>query len=105
MPSILEGFEGFDWDEGNSQKNWHGHRITDAECEQLFFNSPLMTAVDKNHSQKERRFQALGHADSGRLLFAAFTIRKSLIRIISAREMNKREERRYEEEIKRNSKI
>lgn len=103
MASILESFEGFEWDEGNSNKNWLGHRVTDAECEQIFFNSPLVTAVDKNHSQRERRFQALGRADPGRRLFVAFTVRRSLIRIISAREMNKREERRYEEEIKRNS--
>jgi len=103
MATILESFEGFEWDEGNSNKNWHGHRITDAECEQVFFNSPLITGVDKSHSQRERRFQALGRAESGRRLFVAFTIRRSLIRIISAREMNKREERRYEEEIKRNS--
>lgn len=103
MALILASFEGFEWDEGNSNKNWTGHHVTDAECEQVFFNSPLMTAVDRSHSQRERRFQALGQTDSGRLLFAAFTIRTSLIRVISAREMNKREERRYEEEIKRNS--
>ncbi len=105
MASTLENFAGFEWDEGNSNKNWYGHRITDAECEQVFFNSPLMTAVDKGHSKTERRFQALGRSDSGRRLFVAFTIRKTLIRVISAREMNKTEERRYEEEIKRNSKI
>lgn len=101
MASIIENCEGFEWDEGNSHKNWHGHRITDAECEQVFFNSPLLTAVDKSHSQRERRFQALGRADSDKWLFVAFTIRGSFIRVISAREMNNREERRYEEEIKR----
>lgn len=100
---MLASFEGFEWDEGNSNKNWLGHRITDGECEQVFFNSPFMTAVDKSHSQRERRFQALGRGDSDRRLFIAFTIRGSLIRVISAREMNKREERRYEEQIKRNS--
>lgn len=103
MASILENFEGFEWDDGNSNKNWHGHRVVDEECEQVFSNAPLMTAIDKGHSQRERRFQGLGRTNSGRYLFVAFTIRRSLIRVISAREMNKREERRYEEEIKRNS--
>ncbi|MFM9903775.1 MAG: BrnT family toxin [Pyrinomonadaceae bacterium] len=102
MASILEN-EGFEWDDGNAGKNWHGHRVIDAECEQVFSNKPLMTVVDKSHSQSEQRFQALGQADSGRRLFVAFTVRRSLIRVISAREMNTREERRYEEEIKRNS--
>ena len=103
MASILEHCEGFEWDDGNSNKNWHGHHVSDAECEQIYFNLPLMTVADKGHSQRERRFQALGQTDSGRFLFVAFTIRAALIRVISAREMNKREQRRYEEEIKRNS--
>ncbi len=103
MASILENCNGFDWDYGNSNKNWHGHRVIDAECEQVFSNSPLMTAIDKSHSESESRFQALGRTNSGRRLFVAFTIRRSMVRVISARQMNKREERRYEEEIKRNS--
>lgn len=103
MASPLENFEGFDWDDGNSSKNWRGHRVSDAECEQVFFNMPLIVATDRSHSAAERRFQALGRTDSGRLLFVAFTVRGPLIRVISAREMNRREERRYEEEIKRDS--
>lgn len=103
MASILESFEGFEWDEANSNKNWHSHRVTDAECEQVFYNTPLMTAIDKLHSQREQRFQVLGQTDSGRRIFVAFTYRGSQVRVVSAREMNKREENRYEEEIKRNS--
>jgi uncharacterized DUF497 family protein len=46
---------------------------------------------DEKHSQKETRFFALGHTDSGRLLFVVFTIRNNLIRVISARNMNRKE--------------
>ena len=102
MASILENCEGFEWDDGNTNKNWSSHFVTDAECEEVFFNVPLIVAIDKKHSHKEPRFQALGETNSGRCLFVAFTIRARLIRVISSREMNKRENRRYEEEIKRN---
>ena len=105
MASILDDCEGFDWDHGNSNKNWQGHRVSDTECEELFFNFPLILAVDKSHSERERRFHALGHTNSGRWLFVAFAIRERLIRVISAREMNKRETRRYEKEIERDTKI
>jgi uncharacterized DUF497 family protein len=103
MSPILENCEGFDWDEGNSNKNWHRHRVTDGECEEVFFNFPLIVANDRDHSGKENRFAALGRTDDHRRLFIAFAIRRSLVRIISARDMNKNENRRYEEEIKRNA--
>lgn len=101
---MLEDIEGFEWDEGNSNKNWHGHEVTDAECEELFANRPIIVALDVKHSKDgEARHTALGHTNKGRWLFAAFTIRNLLIRVITCRDMNDREVRRYEEEIKRNS--
>jgi uncharacterized protein len=72
---------GFDWDEGNLGKNWASHKVTDAECEQGFFNLPLVVADDVKHSQVERRFYALGQTDAGRLLFLVFTVRRKLIRV------------------------
>ena len=36
----------FDWDGGNSEKNWLRHRVTQSECEQVFFNRPLVTTED-----------------------------------------------------------
>jgi uncharacterized protein len=87
---------GFDWDIGNVEKNWISHKVTAAECEQIFFNLPLVVAGDVKHSQKENRFYALGQTDAGRLLFLIFTIRRKLIRIISARDMNRRERKVYQ---------
>ena len=88
--------EGFDWDEGNRDKNWATHKVSDVEAEQVFFSEPFIAAKDVSHTKSETRFYALGQTDAGRRLFIVFTIRKKLIRIISAREMTRRERRRYE---------
>lgn len=85
----------FQWDEGNAGKNWLRHKVSPSECEQIFFNLPLVPSEDKKHSQEEERYYALGKTDMGRLLFIVFTIRGKNIRIISARDMNKKERRIY----------
>jgi uncharacterized DUF497 family protein len=91
----LQKCEGFDWDRGNRDKNWRKHRVTDAECEQIFFNDPLIASKDPEHSEREPRFFALGQTDAGRPLFVAFTTRNRFIRVISARDMTRRELRKY----------
>ncbi|MBK6712249.1 MAG: BrnT family toxin [Chloroflexi bacterium] len=101
MKNILSNCNGFHWDEGNLEKNWHLHEVTNGECEELFFNLPLIVASDDKHSQLEQRFYALGRTDRERWLFVAFTIRNSLIRVISARDMNQKEARKYSEQVKR----
>ncbi len=101
----VENCEGFDWDEGNSNKNWHLHSVADSECEDVFFNLPLIIAPDKKHSDTEARFFALGRTDADRWLFIAFTVRNKLIRVISARDMTKNEKREYAEKIKRDTGI
>jgi uncharacterized DUF497 family protein/predicted DNA binding CopG/RHH family protein len=84
---------GFNWDEGNVDKNWEKHGVADFECEEVFFNQPLVVRHDPKHSQHEARFYALGRTDSNRLLLVAFTVRRKLIRVVSAREMTRRERR------------
>jgi len=91
----LEKCTGFEWDDGNHGKNWDKHRVSDGEAEETFFNDPLVTGVDTAHSGRERRFFALGQTNARRPLFVVFAIRKHLIRVISAREMTKRELRKY----------
>lgn len=92
----LEGCTGFDWDAGNVDKNWSLHRVAFWEAEEVFFNEPLVVRSDRAHSGGESRHVALGRTDSGRLLFLSFTVRRSLIRIISARDMSRRETHAYE---------
>ena len=92
---------GFDWDEGNLDKNWETHRVAFWEAEEVFLNQPFLVASDPVHSGFEERYYCLGKTDAGRLLFGVFTLRGQLMRIISARDMNKKERRiyrRHEEE-------
>ena len=86
---------GFEWDEGNTGKNWDRHQVTDGECEQIFFNQPLAAMLDEAHYNDEDRILVLGKTDSGRKLFVVSTIRRDLIRVISARDMTKREREVY----------
>jgi uncharacterized DUF497 family protein len=96
MLNDIANCTGFEWDDGNLFKNWEKHRVSATECEQIFFNRPLVAGADKQHSQREARFYALGQTDFGRLLFVVFTIRKNRIRVISARDMNRKEKKVYE---------
>ena len=88
---------GFDWDQGNIEKNWLKHKVSPVECEQVFFNQPLIILDDPKHTISEKRFAAFGCTDAGRLLAVIFTKRGKLLRVISARDMNRRERKFYEE--------
>ena len=87
---------GFEWDDGNSNKNLTKHKVSDSECEQVFFNQPFISGSDVRHSHDESRYYALGKTDTGRRLFVVYTIRNQFIRVISARDMNRNEKREFE---------
>ncbi len=91
----LRNCTGFDWDDGNSDKNWIAHRVARGEAEEVFFNQPLVVRDDDAHSEAEERFYLLGQTNRQRLLFVVFTIRGALVRVISARDMAKREREVY----------
>jgi len=91
----LQNCVGFDWGEHNSYKNWEKHLVTMSECEEIFFNQPLVITDDVMHSGSERRFYLLERTDRERKLFIAFTVRENLIRVISARDMTNTEKRKY----------
>jgi uncharacterized DUF497 family protein len=93
---IIENCTGFDWDEGNLTKNWDKHDVSSGECEQIFFNKPLIVKRNSKHSLFEDRYYVLGRTDSDRFLFAVFTVRNDKIRIISARDMTIAEAKRYQ---------
>ena len=103
MFEFLEKCTGFQWDKGNSEKNWEKHKVARTECEQVFFNVPLIINYDSQHSVDEARMYLLGQTDSARFLFIVFTIREELIRVISARNMNRKEKDVYDEQIEKNS--
>ena len=95
-----ERISGFDWDDGNARKNADKHDVSQGEAEQLFFNEPLLTIPDRAHSQGEMRIHALGRTDENRLLHVTFTLRngESRIRVISARDMSRKERVFYGQE-------
>ncbi len=96
-PEFFVDVTGFGWDDGNSDKNWARHEVSQAEAEQVFFNRPLMVAADPAHSTHEARQFALGRTDGGRFLMVVFTLRPPLLRVISARPMSRRERKIYGE--------
>ncbi len=91
---------GFQWDAGNARKNADKQGVSQAEAEQVFFHQPLIVADGTRHSEVEPRFHALGITAAGRRLHIAFTLRSegTKLRVISARDMHRKERDRYEQE-------
>ncbi len=96
-----EDIENFDWDEGNIKKNEIKHGVFFRECEEIFTDAPIFYE-DPKHSISEKRFQCIGFTKKNKQLFISFTLRKQMIRIISARSASRKEKRAYEK-AKKNS--
>lgn len=92
FPQPLE----FEWDEGNQAKNKEKHDVSATEAEEVFFDEFKKLYPDPLHSAKEVRRILIGKTKRNRVLFIVFTVRKKKIRVISARDLNKREEGLYE---------
>ena len=94
LPAII----GFDWDDGNARKN-EKHGVSQSEAEEVFFNQPLLLLEDARPGGQELRYHALGQTHDGRRLHITFTLRKdrTLIRVISARDMHRKERSIYEQ--------
>jgi len=95
LAELVEALEGFEWDAGNSEKNWKRHRVTQAECEQIFANLPLLLSIATRAASGEARHFALGQTDGLRELAVVFTVRGKRVRVISARPMSRRERKEY----------
>jgi uncharacterized DUF497 family protein len=89
---------GFDWDDGNARKN-EKHGVSQSEAEEVFFNQPLLLLEDIRHGGQELRYHALGKTHQGRRLHITFTLREdgTLIRVISARDMHRKERSIHEQ--------
>lgn len=101
LPEPIE----FEWDRGNIDKNVKKHDVANKEAEEVFKNKPIFIFEDAKHSLRETRYMIWGKTDNERLLTIFYTLRKDKIRIISARDMHKKERRSYEEKIQANTKI
>ena len=95
----LERIVGFDWDDGNARKN-EKHGVSQSEAEQIFFDVRLLMVADAGHSDDEPRYHALGTTLDGRRLHVTFTLRGdgTRIRVVSARDMHRKERQIYERE-------
>ena len=93
---LLARCTGFEWDTGNAPKVLARHQVEPGECEQAFFREPFIVAVDEKHSRAEQRWHALGQTLADRNLYLVFTVRGTLIRVIAARDMNRKERSTYE---------
>ncbi len=100
---LLFGCTGFDWDKHNSEKIWLKHQVLLSESEQIFFNLPLVIAASEKHSEKSNRYYVLGHTDADRKLFVVFSVRDAKIRVISARDMSRKERKEYNSHEKENT--
>jgi len=100
---VFQDCKGFEWDGHNEGKNRDRHGVEPGECEEAFFNRPFVLADDAKHSANESRFFALGKSDSGRSLLIVFTIRGDKVRVISARDMSRKERSVYEKAASRNT--
>lgn len=98
----LSEIVGFNWDQGNARKIVEKHGVGQSEAEQVFFNQPILVLADEKHSQQEIRYHLLGITDDARLLHFTFTLRAAgtLIRVISARDMHRKEKTFYEQSQK-----
>ncbi len=99
----LSAVDGFEWDEGNKEKNWIQHKVAWTEAEEAFVGEPVMVLPDPKHSDREMRMTLLGRTTPGRKLTIIFTIRNNRVRVISAREMSKKERSIYDEAIEKNT--
>lgn len=95
--ALLALCTGFEWDAGNAPRVSARHNVEPGECEQVFFQEPFVTTFDEDHSGIEPRWRGLGRTLAGRLLYIVFTVRGALIRVIAARDMNRKERKRYAE--------
>lgn len=95
----------FEWDKGNIDKNFKKHRVTDKESEEVFINQKKIIMKDEKHSLREARYMLWGKTKIGRKLIVFFTLRDNKVRIISARDMSRKERNSYEKKIQTNTSV
>jgi uncharacterized protein len=89
----------FDWDPDKARRNVEKHQVSFQEAATVFDDPLSSTFPDSQHSSGEARWVIIGQSQDGRVLFVAHADRGNLTRIISAREVTRREQRIYEESL------
>jgi uncharacterized protein len=84
----------FEWDERKNKKNIEKHGIDFNDAKGVFTDKKRLEIPDLRKDYGEDRWKAIG-AILGLIITVIFTIRDTAIRIISARQANKKERGRY----------
>lgn len=87
----------FEWDPDKAKKNLRKHDVSFEEASTIFKDPQYISFLDEEHSADEERHITIGMSFKARLLMAAHTTRRKLIRLISARKATKNEEKFYNE--------
>jgi uncharacterized DUF497 family protein len=80
----------------NYIKNEKKHGLKCKTIEEVFFNEPLLIVEDFSHSYDECRCVAFGRDNKNNKIMVVFIVRDNQVRVISAREMSKKEKKFYE---------
>jgi uncharacterized DUF497 family protein len=82
----------FEWDKGNAEKNWLEHQVTRKEAEECFFTDPVIIRMRRN------QYYIYSVTEAGHRLFGFFLLKPGrIVRVVSIREMDKKERRFYKE--------
>jgi len=87
----------FEWDRRKAARNLAQHGVSFDEASTVFADELSLTIPDPDHSDDEERWIIIGRSHRGRLLVVVHTEDDATVRIISAREAEKRERVKYEE--------
>ena len=87
----------FEWDPRKATLNLRKHRVSFAEAATVLSDEMGRTVYDPAHSIDEERYITIGLSDRQRLLIVAHLDRGDRVRIISARELTRKERKDYEE--------
>lgn len=87
----------FEWDKNKAERNKKKHGISFSDASTVFGDPFELTINDPDHSVGEYRFLSIGKSMQGQLLLVSYTEEKeNCIRIISARQVTKEEQKNYE---------
>lgn len=87
----------FEWDERKNRENKRKHRVSFEEAQTVFLDENAVRYFDPDHSEDENRFLMLGMSFTLRVLVVChcYRVDDSVIRIISARKADKKEQADY----------
>ena len=91
----LEDLE-FEWYPAKADANWKKHKVSFDEAKTVFGDEKHLVVPDREHSDDEERYLAIGLSDQGRFITLCFTERDPRLRLISARLAEPWERREYE---------